>query len=100
MSSVEGNENIEEVFNNILKEEYKQEWQIIAIPRKLITLLCYALPALLMLGTADYHSQNVLVILFFSFIVGTGFYSYVRHQSVLRAFFSNDKPLNLSLIHI
>lgn len=98
MSSVEGNENIEEVFNKILKEEYKQEWELIVIPKKLMAFFCYTIPALLMLGAGDYHNQNVLVILFFSAIIGTGTYSYLRHQTVLKAFFSNDRPIS-QVIH-
>lgn len=94
MSSVEGNENIEEVFNQILKEEYKQEWQLIAFPPKLVAFFCYALPALLMLSSGDYHTQNVLVLLFLSAIIGTGLYMHYRYHSVIKAFFSNDKPLN------
>lgn len=94
MPSEEGNENIDNLFNKILKEEYKQEWKLIVIPKKFIAFLCYTLPALLMLSSGDYHNQNVLVILFFSSIVGTGFYSYLRHHTSLKAFFSNEKPLN------
>lgn len=94
MSSVEGNENIEEVFNQILREEYKQEWKLIAIPRKLIAFLCYTIPAMLMLSSGDYHNQNVLAILFFSAIIGAGFYNYLRHHTSLKAFFSNEKPLS------
>lgn len=94
MSSVEGNENIEETFNEILKEEYKQDWELIVIPPKIITLLCFSLPALLMISSTDYHEHNIFVILFFSCIIGIGFYSSYRHQVVRRAFYSNDKPLN------
>lgn len=93
MSSVEGNENIEEAFNKILREEYKQEWKLITIPRKLLAFLCYTIPAMLMLSAGDYHTQNVLVILFFSSIIGAGFYSYLRQHVTLKAFFSNDRPL-------
>lgn len=92
MPSVEGNENIEEAFNAILKEEYKQEWGLIAIPRKIVALFCYAFPIMMMLSTADYHHHNIFAVLFFGSIIGTGFYSYYRHSSVVKAFFSNDKP--------
>lgn len=92
MSSVEGNENVEETFNKILREEYKQDWELIAIPPKIIALLCYSLPALLMISSGDYHDHNIFVILFFSGIIGTGFYSSYRHQAVRRAFYSDDKP--------
>lgn len=94
MSSVEGNENIEETFNKILQEEYKQQWELISVPKKLMAFFCYTLPALLLLGVGDYHNQNVLVILFFSAIIGTGCYSYLRHQTAMKSFFSNDRPLS------
>ena len=84
MPPVEGNESIEESFNKILK----------AISPNLVALLCYCLPAMLMLSSADYHRHNVFVVLFFSLIIGTGFYGYYRNHAVLKAFFSNDRPVH------
>jgi hypothetical protein len=90
--SVEGNGKIEEEFNKILKEEYRQEWQTIPISPVMVAVLCYALPALLLIGAQDYHHSNIVATLFFSAIIGTGFYAYYRNYAVTRAFFSNSKP--------
>lgn len=91
--SVEDNENIEEEFNKILKAEYSQDWLHIKIPPKLIAVFCFTLPALLMLSGSNYH-HNITVTLFFSLVMGTGFYAYYRYHKVFSLFFSESKPLN------
>ena len=45
-----------------------------------------------MFSSADYHNQNVMAILFFSALIGTGFYGYYHSHAVIRSFFSNEKP--------
>lgn len=91
--SVEDKSSIEEEFNRILSQEYKQEWITIVIPSKIKAIFCYSLPALMMIGSTDYHHQNVFAVLFFSFIIGAGFHSFYHYHAVVRAFFSNEKPL-------
>jgi hypothetical protein len=92
--SVEDNKDIEEEFNRILSEEYKQDWETIVIPPKIVALFCYSIPALMLISSQDYHHQNVMAVLFFSFIVGAGFHGFYRYHTVVKAFFSNEKPVS------
>ena len=93
MSSVEGNEEVEAEFNKILKEEFKQEWHLIDVSPKIATLMCYLLPCLLMTAWSDYHHHNLFATLIFALIIGAGLHGYYRHQVVVKAFFSSDRPV-------
>lgn len=83
---------IQEEFNRILASEKKTDWARFSISNKLLALFCYGIPALMFLS--GYHpNKDMISAIIFTAILGTGFYTYFRHERVVRAFFTNSKPL-------
>lgn len=92
-----GNENIDEDFNQILKEEYSQDGVIINIPSYLVAVFCYSLPTLTLINSANYN-DDLLAVLFSGLVSGTGFYAYYRYNHVLRLLLKpNTRPLSRTI---
>lgn len=90
--SVEGNENMNKELDQILKEEYKQDWKTVALTPRIMALICYCVPSLAIMAGHNYHHYNAVTSLFFSLVIGTSLFFGVRYSVAMRAFQSNDKP--------
>lgn len=83
----------DEKFAKLIREElFKDNEESYIIPLWFIGILCYALPASILmpmgLSTGDMFSP-----LAFAALIGTGLFFYARHLNVINSFVKQDKPL-------
>ena len=83
---------IDKAFKTILDEEYDHGWKRFTVSRNMVAFISYAFPALLMVGTQNYHMGNMFVTLLFSGVFGTGIYYSASHYLAMKAFFKTEKP--------
>lgn len=83
----------DEKFEKLIREELvESKDESYTVPLWFIGVLCYALPAsiLLPMGLA---TGDMFTPLIFSSLIGTGFFFYARHLNVINSFVKQDKPL-------
>ena len=83
----------DEKFAKLIREELvKDDYESYTIPLWFIGVLCYALPASLLLPMGG-RNGDMFAPIIFSALIGTGLFFYARHLNVINSFVKQDKPL-------